>query len=140
MGYMLFACADKRFIRRWSGCSVRTGAAPEMSCRGSRHIYLFCILCSVLILFGCSTSWFPSDDETVKLVNNYYLFYHEGQAVEVKIVKRSQYSKDCDCIPMEFEVKPADKDTFKKVFYFFKNETGKTDIRIYRLGMQHTSR
>ena len=140
MGIMLIFVAVRRLIRRRFPSLQSTGGSAALHYIASGYLHVLSILFSFLMLSACSSSWSPSDDEALKLVQNYYLFYHEGRQVEARIIKRHTYSKDCDCVPVEFRVKFSDKEGFKKVFYFFKNEEGKTDIRIHRLGLQHTGR
>lgn len=82
---------------------------------------------------GCTT-WSPSDDEAVRFVRDYYLFYYSGKEVEVKIIRRGEYIKENKCYPVEFMIIPQDQAGFRKTFYFFKNEQGETAIREFQFG------
>ena len=87
---------------------------------------------------GC-TAWSPSDDEAVRLVKEYYLFFYSGKEVEVKVIRREKYIKDNKCYPVEFLIVPQDHEGFKKTFYFFKNEQGRVAIREFQIGQKNSS-
>ncbi|MBI5407961.1 MAG: hypothetical protein HZA14_01185 [Nitrospirae bacterium] len=81
------------------------------------------LLCAV-----SSCSWAPSDEEAVNLVKSYYLYYYEGKEVEARVMIRGKYFKECECYPIEFQITMPGRESFKKVFYFFKNEYGAVDV------------
>jgi len=94
-----------------------------------------CLL--VIIIFalgqGCST-WSPTDEEAVRLVKDYYLFDQSGREVEAKLIRRGEYIKENKCYPIEFLIVPADKRSFRKTFYIFKDENGKAAVREFQFG------
>jgi len=80
---------------------------------------------------GC-TAWSPSDEEAVRLVKEYYLFFYSGKEVDVKIIRRGEYIKEDKCYPIEFLITPAEQKGFNKTFYFFKDEQGTAAIREFQ--------
>lgn len=83
------------------------------------------------IFFLCmvySCSWAPSDEQAVKLVKDYFLLNYEGVEVDAKIILRGQYIKDCKCYPVLMEITIPERETYKKTFYFFKNESGAIEV------------
>lgn len=98
-----------------------------------------CVL--ILIVFslnvGC-TAWSPSDDEAVRLVKEYYLFFYSGKEVEVQIIQRGAYIEENKCYPIEFLIVSPEQEGFKKIFYFFKNEKGKVAIREFQFGQKNS--
>jgi hypothetical protein len=94
-----------------------------------------CLL--IIIVFtlnmGCST-WSPSDEDAVRLVKEYYLFYYNGKEVDAKIIRRENYIKEYECYPIEFLIVPPENRSFKKKFYFFKNDNGKVGVREFQYG------
>jgi hypothetical protein len=87
---------------------------------------------------GC-TSWSPSDDEAVRLVKDYYLYFHNGKEIDAKIVSRREYIKENKCYPIEFVIMPPDQEGFKKVFYFYKNERGEVAVREFQFGQKSSA-
>lgn len=57
-------------------------------------IYVLLAITLFFLYIGCSFSWAPTDDEAVKLTKEYYLFYHEGQDVDARVVERGDSLKD----------------------------------------------
>lgn len=96
-----------------------------------------CFIISIVILLtaGC-TSWSPSDDEAVRLVKDYYLFYYGGKEVNVKIIRRGEYIKENKCYPVEFLIAPPEQKGYSKTFYFFRNEQGRVAIREFQFRRQ----
>lgn len=94
-----------------------------------------CLLISIVFSLnvGCA-EWSPSDDEAVRLVKEYYLFFYSGKEVEVKVIRRGSYIKENKCYPIEFLIVAPDHEGFKKIFYFFKNEQGNVAIREFQFG------
>ncbi|MEW6602735.1 MAG: hypothetical protein AB1499_17320 [Nitrospirota bacterium] len=95
------------------------------------------VFCSLLltialsIIAGCTT-WSPSDDEAVRMVKDYYLFYYSGKEVDVKIIRRGEYLKENGTYPIEFMIVPPEQKGFQKTFYFFKTEQGKIAVREFQ--------
>jgi len=101
---------------------------------------VICLLILIVISLnaGC-TAWSPSDDEAVRLVKGYYLFFYSGKEVEVKIIHRGKYIKEDKCFPVEFLILPPGQESFKKTFYFFRDEQGSVAVREFQFGQQTSS-
>jgi hypothetical protein len=100
-----------------------------------QRLAVSCLLISIAFSLnvGC-TSWSPSDDEAVRLVKDYYLFFYSGKEVDVKILRRGKYIKEDKCYPVEFRIRPPGQEGFRKTFYFFRNEQGSVEIREFQVG------
>ena len=102
-----------------------------------REVYFMIIMTGLVILYaGCSASWLPSDKDAVKMVKGYYLFYRGGEDINAEVVSRGEYIKECKCYPVKFKVLVSERNSYEKTFYFFKNQSGRVDIREYKLGMK----
>ena len=94
------------------------------------------LLITLILLSGCSFLWEPSDSEAVRLVESHYLFSHIGKKVDVEIVGRGEYSRECKCYPVKFRIiSLKQQGSYEKTFYFFKNEAGTVEVREYKLGI-----
>jgi hypothetical protein len=104
--------------------------------RGVAGCLLILIVLSLNV--GCS-SWSPSDDEAVRLVKDYYLYFYNSEVVDAKIVSRWDYIEENKCYPIEFMIIPTDKEGFKKVFYFYKNDKGEVAVREFQFGQKYSA-
>ncbi len=93
------------------------------------------LLMTFIVLSGCSSFWEPTDREAVRLVENYYLFSHRGKKVDVEIMGRAEYVRECKCYPIKFRIISLEQGSYEKTFYFFKNEAGKVEVREYKFGI-----
>ncbi len=99
-----------------------------------REVYFMIIMTGILILYaGCSASWAPSDQDAVKMLKEHYLFYRGGEEINAEVVSRAEYVKECKCFPVKFKVLVSENNSYEKTFYFFKNQSGRVDIRKYKL-------
>jgi hypothetical protein len=123
--------------RKTSQCLTARGQYKK-SIKGAGYLlpfYLVLLVCALLVYAGCNSSYTFSDSESVKLVKNYYLFYHEGREVEARVMHRGEYMEDCECYPLTFEIRSKGRQRISKTFYFFRDQAGKMDIRVYRKRM-----
>lgn len=93
----------------------------------------FALIIIVLSLSSSCTTGAPSDDEAIRLVKRFYLYYFEGKKVDAKIIRRGTYIKEYKCYPIEFLISAHKQESSKKTFYFFKNKYGKADIRKFKI-------
>ena len=84
-----------------------------------------------LLAAGCSPNWEPSDIQALDLVKSYFLYTHRGKTVDAEITDRGKYNRDCKCFPIEFKMVERGKGTYKKTYYFFRNQTGSVEVREY---------
>lgn len=109
----------------------------NMHCFGIRSLHMRGPLLALLIISvfllsaGCAPGWEPSDIEAVGLVKSYFLYTHKGKSVDAEITVRGKYDRDCKCFPIEFKMTESEKGTYKKTFYFFRNQTGNVEVREY---------
>lgn len=87
---------------------------------------------------GCMSAWKVSDEEAVILLKDYYSFYEE-KGVDAEIVNRGRFSQDCECYPIEFYISEADRESFRKTFYFYKNGDGTAGIKKFKFGTKYDS-
>ena len=100
-------------------------------------VYLILGVISVLFVYaGCSASWSPSDDEAVRLVKGHYLFYRGGKEINAEIIYRGEFVKECKCYPVKLKIIDPENRSHERTFYFFKNKSGKVDVREHELGMK----
>jgi hypothetical protein len=85
---------------------------------------------------GCSASWSPSDEEAVRLVKGHYLFYRGGKEINAEIIYRGEYIKECKCYPVKLKITDPKNRSYERTFYFFRNESGKVDVREHKLGIK----
>ena len=97
----------------------------------NKNMILFLLIFMPVLIFhaGCSSSYFLSDDDAVKLVKDHYLFYFEGKNVEAEIIERGSYIKKCSCYPIKFKISLSNSRNNEKTLYFYKNEYGKISVR-----------
>ena len=62
------------------------------------------LLMTLILLSGCSSFWEPSDREAVRLAESYYLFLNRGKKVDVEIIGRGEYVRECKCYPIKFRI------------------------------------
>lgn len=102
-----------------------------------RTLYCILLMISVFLVYaGCSGAWSPSDEDTVKLVRNYYLFYKDGKEIDAQIIYRGEFEKECKCYPVKYRIILSQDASYEKTFYIFKNESGNADIREYKFGIK----
>ena len=97
-----------------------------------RSIFVL-LITIVLSLSSSCTTGAPSDEEAVRLVEDFYLYYHEGKLVNAKIIRRKEYIKEYKCYPVEFLISSPEQESFNKNFYFFKNKSGKVAVREFKI-------
>ncbi len=96
-----------------------------------RASYLCSIIIALSFMSACSSLWEPSDSEALHLVENYYLFSRAGKEIDAEIIERGKFISECKCYPVKFKIMITKKESFKKTFYFFKNETGIVEVSEY---------
>ncbi len=114
---------------------LNAGRYCMKSMSGGKRLLPVCValLVSVLLLYsGCTVSDSFSDGEAVKLVKSFYLFSRGGREVEARVIQRGEYSGDCKCYPVTFEIGSRGRQGISKTFYIFKNKSGTLDVREYK--------
>ena len=89
-----------------------------------------------MLFMGCDAFWKPSDKEVLELVRIYYSFTRRGIVENAEILERGKFVKECKCYPIKFQITLQDSSSFKKIFYFFKNEEGKVDISEFQYDLR----
>jgi hypothetical protein len=93
---------------------------------------LLILISSILFIYsGCIGNSSPSDKEALRLVSEYYLFYGNGEDVDVRIVKREAYNEGCKCYPIKLQVYRSRASNVIKTFYFFKGSSGTFSLKKY---------
>ena len=100
------------------------------------NIYALSGMAMLILFTGCFLSWAPSDAEAVSLLKDYYAFY-EAKEIEVTILERQGFLEECTCYPVEFRIAHGKNRGYKEVFYFYKNGTGKAEIRKFKFGIKN---
>ena len=93
-------------------------------------LYVF-VLSLFLIFSGCTTSFSLSDKEAMRMVSEHYLFYDDGEDVDVSIVKREEFNDGCKCYPIKFQVSGTRASNKIKTFYFFKESSNNYSLKKY---------
>jgi len=96
---------------------------------------------TVIVLFffvSCYSDGAPSNKEAVKILKDYYSFY-ENKGISAKIINRGEFAKDCNCIPIEFDISYSHNGNYKKTFYFYKNNAGSFEIKKFKHEIKHSS-
>lgn len=103
------------------------------TCRLSvKQSALLFLMSSILLIYsGCLGNSSPSDKEAIRLVSEYYLFYNDGENVDVRIVKRETYNEGCKCLPIKFQVYRSRAANVIRTFYFMKGSSGKFSLKKY---------
>jgi hypothetical protein len=114
-------------------------AAAERIEKMQKRVVIYLLILIVFFLNAGCTAWSPSDDEAIRLVKDYYLFFYSGKEVEVKVIRREKYIKENECYPIEFLIVPQAQAGFRKTFYFFKNEQGSVAIREFQFSQTTSS-
>jgi len=100
-------------------------------------IKISCLMLLMVLFFiyaGCSHTWSPSDQNALKLVKEYYLYFHAGEKVDAEILKREEFVKTCVCYPIQFQITGSTAKSGVKTFYFIKNKSGEIEIKRYTYG------
>lgn len=106
-------------------------------CDADRTLYFILIMISTLLVYaGCSGTWSPSDEDAVRLVKKYYLYYKDGKEIDAQIIYRGEFEKECECYPVKYRIILSRDTSFEKTYYIFKNDSGNVDIREYRFGIK----
>jgi len=79
------------------------------------------------------------DKELVKMAKSYYSFYYSDNSIEMAVVKRSKFNKECDCYPVRFIISRPRQGSTKRTLYFFKNDSGKFEVREFENGIKFVS-
>jgi len=93
----------------------------------------------LLVLIGCSSFSSIDDKELVKLAKSYYSFYYSDNSIEMAVVKRSEFKKECDCYPVKFIINRPRQRSIQRTLYFFKTDSGKFDVREFENGIKFVS-
>ena len=93
-----------------------------------KKLYLWLLIPVFLFFIACSSSWLLSDEEAVKLVHDYYLFYHGGEKVKASVVERGEFIEKCECYPIKFKLIFSRRNN-NMTFYFYKNGSGEVTIK-----------
>ncbi len=96
-----------------------------------KSVFLITLLSILFVYSGCSGLPSLSDKEAAKLVSEYYLYYSDGEDVDVSILERGEYNDGCKCYPIKFHVNRSRASSGKKTFYFFEGSSGKFSIKKY---------
>ena len=92
-----------------------------------KKLYSWLLIPLFLFFIACSSSRLLSDEEAVKLVHDYYLFYHGGEKVIASVAERGELIEKCECYPIKFKIIFSSRNN-NKTFYFYKNESGEVVI------------
>ncbi len=92
----------------------------------------------IFLVTGCFSSWTPSDDEAVRLLKDYYSFYKK-MGIEAEIINRGDFITECKCYPIEFQIAHSTNGTYKKTFYFAKNNSGAVEIKKFKFGIKNAT-
>lgn len=90
----------------------------------------------LIILIGCSSFSSMSDEELVKIAESYYNYNYSEKSIEMAVVERSKYDKECDCYPVRFIITRSGQGSTKSTLYFFKNDSGEFEVRKYEKGIK----
>ena len=93
------------------------------------------VIIALSFITACSSVWEPSDDEAVRLLENYYLFSRNGKEIDAEIIERGKFIRECKCFPVKFRIMSQRQESFEKKFYFLKNENGIVEVREYQFGL-----
>lgn len=96
---------------------------------------LFLLIIALSLITACSSAWEPSDNEAVRLLENYYLFSRNGKEIDAEIIERKKFNKECKCFPVKFRIISKKHESFEKTFYFFKSKTGIVEVSEYQFGL-----
>jgi hypothetical protein len=94
------------------------------------------VLAMIIILAGCSSFSSMSDEELVKIAESYYNYNYSEKSIEMAVVERSKYDKECDCYPVRFIITRSGQGSTKSTLYFFKNDSGEFEVRKYEKGIK----
>lgn len=97
-----------------------------------RQTVILLISLMLIVSLGCEAHWSVSDEKAVRLVKEFYLFFHEGRDVGAKIIRREPYSEECSCYPINFRITSPGAEDHYKMFYFFRNKDGKIEVSEFR--------
>ncbi|MBL7031719.1 MAG: hypothetical protein ISR97_00865 [Nitrospira sp.] len=98
----------------------------------AKNIKILSVLAMIsifLFYIGCAPTWGPSDNEAIQFVRDHYLFYANGEAVQATVASRGEYIEKRGCYPITFEIISSSGRKSTKTFYFYKNESGKVEMR-----------
>ena len=94
----------------------------------------------LFILIGCSSFSSLDDKELVKIAKSYYSFYYSDHSIEMAVVKRGKFNKECDCYPVQFIISRPRQGSTKRTLYFFKNDSGTFEVREFERGIKFVSK
>lgn len=89
-----------------------------------------------ITLTGCSSFNSINDDELVRIATSYYNYYYSSKKVEISLRERGEYEKECSCYPVKFLIVRADETNIEKTLYFYKNDSGKFEVREFKNGIK----
>ena len=103
------------------------------------RVYLLIAISMSVILAGCSSLNSLSDKELVKIAKSYYIYYHSGNSIDMSVLERGSYEKNCDCYPVKFLMVRPKEAPKNKTLYFYKNDSGRFEVREFKKGIKFIS-
>ena len=95
----------------------------------NKQLFVLTTILLFILFVGCAPTWSPSDNEAIKIVRDHYLFFANGEEVQATVASRGEYIEKRGCYPITFEIISSSGRKNTRTFYFYKNESGKVEMK-----------